>query len=187
MYVLIIRYIELVVLGLLLYPPGDARLQGELRQAKTQSSIMYTLQHPLHTVYGVSQQVSSQISLAVDGKTIQQVTVTVPVESFDSGNRARDRDMLKVTEADRYPDVTFLSSDIREQNGRLQVTGQLTFHGHTKEISFPARQTWQSGDMVVNGEFDISLDGYSVKRPSIFGMKVRDVLHIRFHIVYPAA
>jgi polyisoprenoid-binding protein YceI len=187
MNALFIRCIGLMVLSLLLYLPVDGRLQGSVRQAKAQSSVMYTLQHPLHTVYGVSQQVSSQINLADNGKTIRQVTVSVPVQTFDSGNRARDRDMMKVTEADRYPDVTFSSSNIREQDGMLQVSGSLTFHGITKEISFPARQTWQSGEMVVNGEFNISLDAYGVKRPSIFGMKVRDVLLIRFHMVYPAS
>ncbi|MDX5418064.1 MAG: YceI family protein [Hymenobacteraceae bacterium] len=142
------------------------------------------MKHPLHTVHGMSKQVSSRLVLSEDGKEIQKVVVSVPVRSFDSGNRRRDRDMLKVTDADRYPEVTFSSSQISERDGMLAVTGQLTFHGISKDIQFVAQSQWKGEELVVDGGFEISLEAYSIERPSILMMKVKDNLQIRFHMVY---
>ncbi|MBD1396389.1 YceI family protein [Pontibacter sp. JH31] len=158
--------------------------QDTFRQAKRGSTIGYTLEHPLHTVQGISSEVSSQLTLSQDGRKISKVEVRVPVRSFDSGNRRRDRDMLKVTEAERYPEVTFISSQITEQDGALAVTGRLTFHGITREIQLIAQTQWQGESLLVTGEFDISLEAYQIKRPSILTMKVKDMLQVRFRMVY---
>ncbi|PVY42304.1 YceI family protein [Pontibacter virosus] len=164
-------------------PMADA-LQQTPRISKANSSITYTLKHPLHTVQGSSKEVSSQLLISEHGKQIQQVTVSVPVRSFDSGNRARDRDMLQVTEADRYPKVAFVSSEITERNGELSVRGKLSFHGVTREIAFKARQYTQGDELLVDGSFELSLDDYQIERPSILTMKVRDRLQVQFQMVY---
>lgn len=139
----------------------------------------------MHTVHGISRQVSSQLMLSEHEKQLKRVTVSVPVQSFDSGNRRRDQDMLKVTEADQYPEVTFVSSGIVERNGELAVTGQLSFHGVTREIRFTARQSGQGEERVVEGGFDISLEEFDIKRPSLLTMKVRDNVQVKFYMVYP--
>ena len=166
------------------FGPMTKALQQNAIPSKPNSTIGYTLRHPMHTVQGRSKQVSSQLLLSAQGKQIERVTVSVPVRSFDSGNRRRDRDMLKATEADQYPEVTFVSSEIVERDGALSVTGQLTFHGVTREIGFTARQSGQGEDMVVEGSFDISLEEYNIKRPSILTMKVKDQLQVQFQMVY---
>lgn len=166
------------------FQPMPETLQQASIPSKPSSTIGYTLRHPLHTVRGLSNQVSSQLVVAPHTKQVQQVTVSVPVRSFDSGNRARDRDMLEATEADRYPDVTFVSSAISERDGVLSVAGQLTFHGVTREISFTASQSRQGEGLVVEGGFEISLEDYNIQRPSILTMKVKDQLQVQFQMVY---
>jgi len=151
----------------------------------SQSTISYVLKHPFHTVTGTSRQVKSKATIA--GSNITAVQVTVPVRSFDSGNRTRDKDMLKVTHEANYPTVTFRSSNITKQNNNLRVTGQLTFNGITKEITFNAAQQQKEQNLIVDGQFVISLEAYSIKRPSIFSMKVKDDLTINFHMVYPVS
>ncbi len=166
------------------FQPVSEALQQKSRLALPESRITYTLKHALHTVNGESAQVNSQL-LMVDGKGIQQVEVSVPVRSFDSGNRARDRDMLEVTEADKYPTVSFVSSNISEHNGNLTVTGELTFHGITREIQFVAQQQRQQQRLLVTGGFEISLEEFRIKRPSILMMKVKDNLQVDFNMLYP--
>lgn len=156
------------------------------KSAKPTSTISYTLKHPLHTVNGMSKEVSSQLWLAENEKQVQQVKVSVPVRSFDSGNRARDKDMRKVTEAEQYPQITFSSSEVKELNGALSVTGLLTFHGVAKEITFTAMQQRQNDELIVTGGFDISLEAYNIKRPALMTMKVKDTLQVKFRMVYPA-
>lgn len=181
--VVLFLYLTLVTIGMAFSPVSEA-LQQITKSSKPKSTIGYTLEHPLHTVNGLSKQASSQLVLGENGKQIQRVTVSVPVRSFDSGNRRRDRDMLKVTEADQYPEVTFVSSGIAERDSALSVSGLLTFHGVSKEIEFTAVQQWQGDELVVTGGFEISLEEFKVKRPSIFTMKVKDNLQVQFQMVY---
>jgi polyisoprenoid-binding protein YceI len=176
--------LAILLLAMAFQPMTKTRQQPTI-PSKPSSTVGYTLVHPLHTVQGISNQVSSQLMLSENGIQIKRVNVSIPVQSFDSGNRRRDRDMLKVTEADRYPEVTFVSSDIVEQNGALAVTGQLSFHGVTREIKFTAQQVRQGEELVVEGGFVISLEEYNIERPSIFTMKVKDDLQVSFRMVYP--
>ncbi|PKV75234.1 YceI family protein [Pontibacter ramchanderi] len=176
-------------LYLVMFLLGMARLtvamaQQSPRLAKAGSTIGYTLVHPLHIVQGSSQEVQSQLELSDTGERLVRVHVSVPVRSFDSGNRARDRDMLKVTEADKYPDVTFVSSEIVSSDAALTVTGLLTFHGVTQELSFVAQQSRQGENLLVEGGFDISLDAFRIRRPSILSMKVKDKLQVQFRMIY---
>lgn len=162
-------------------------LQNGLKNDMGRSTIMYVLVHPFHTVDGVSHEVNSNISLDRSTQGIKSVSVTVPVKSFDSGNKTRDNNMLEVTDAAQYPDVKFQSTSITPANGKLQVEGKLTFDGVTKNVAFTAEQTQQNNDLLVDGHFVISLEDFHVKRPSIFGLKVKDELTIYFHMVYPNA
>lgn len=159
--------------------------QDTISNNKAQSSITYVLVHPFHTVHGVSNQASSTIDFNRHNQQVMAVQVTVPVKSFDSGNKTRDKDMLKVTNAVRHPEVTFKSTRITPNKEQLHVEGQLTFHGVTKEIVFDATQQRKEQTLVVDGQLIINLEEYDIKRPSIFGMKVKDALTVRFHMEYP--
>ncbi|AKQ45332.1 hypothetical protein TH63_06285 [Rufibacter radiotolerans] len=170
-----------------IWPVISAQAQGSVQNDKAGSSISYILVHPFHTVTGVSHQVSSTLVLGAETDQIQAVQVTVPVKSFDSGNRARDKDMRKTTEADTYQEVTFKSTNLTQTYGSLQVQGQLGFHGVTKDISFEATFQQKNSNLVVKGQFPISLEAYQIKRPSIFKMKVKDELTVKFQMVYPLA
>ena len=159
--------------------------QDNITNSKAQSSITYVLVHPFHTVYGVSGQASSTIDFNRSTQQVMAVQVTVPVKSFDSGNKTRDKDMLKVTNAGRHPEVTFKSTRIIPNKDQLKVEGQLMVHGVTKAIAFNAAQQHKEQSLVVDGQLIINLEEYDIKRPSIFGMKVKDALTVRFHMVYP--
>ena len=159
--------------------------QESIQNDRSQSSITYVLAHRIHTVHGVSNQVSSVVSLDRGTQEISAVKVTAPVKSFDSGNKTRDKDMLKVTEAAKYPEVVFQSSSISTHANQLNVQGQLTFHGVTKPVSFKAAQQQKGKDIVVAGELVINLEDYNIKHPSVFGMKVQNALPVRFYMVYP--
>lgn len=156
--------------------------QQQANNDQTLSSITYVLRHPFHTVRGINRQVSSQITYSAGN--ITAVQVKTPVRYFDSGNKTRDKDMLKVTEAAKYPDVIFTSTKITSQHNQLQVTGTLTFHGVAKTIAFEATQQQENGRIVVNGEFRISLEEFKIKRPSVFGLAVKDEALIQFSMVY---
>lgn len=48
-----------------------------------------------------------------------------------------ERTIHDVLQADRYPEIRFLSSSISQGDSHLMVTGTLSLHGRTRELSFP--------------------------------------------------
>ena len=69
--------------------------------------------------------------------TQSKVDLYVPVFSFDSKNANRDSNMLDVVEEYYYPFVRFTSSKIIKTESGFDVTGDLSFHGITKEFTVP--------------------------------------------------
>jgi len=69
------------------------------------------------------------------------VTGTIKTASIDTGNENRDNDLRTNTEffeAEKYPEIKFASSKVAKKGDSYLVTGNLTLHGVTKEITFPA-------------------------------------------------
>jgi polyisoprenoid-binding protein YceI len=159
-------------------------LQEIFQVNKSQSSITYMLDHSFHTVNGLSREIDSELTIDQNTKEILSARITVPVKSFDSGNKNRDKDMLQVTNAARFPNVQFKSKSITAVNGELNVKGLLTFNGVTKEISTKAVQIEERDKRIVKGNFVINLENYAIKRPSIFGLKVKNELVIYYDLVY---
>src|SRR5262245_11001940 len=67
-----------------------------------ESSVIYHLVHKFHKIDGVSKKVAGRARLAGPQT---QVVVTVPAESFDSGNVNRDAHMKESVEAARFPTI----------------------------------------------------------------------------------
>jgi polyisoprenoid-binding protein YceI len=148
---------------------------------KGETSITYVLVHPLHKVESTSKDVSSAIRCDAAAKSIQSVTASVDVTTFDSGNSNRDSHALEVIDAISYPEASFSSTSITSRNDSLIVSGKLTFHGVTREISMSALPQWSEKKLTVRAAFSISLTDFKVERPSLLMMPVEDTL--RFSLV----
>ncbi len=67
-------------------------------------------------------------------------------------------------ETDKYPTSQFVSTSVAMTGeGKCSITGELTLHGETNSITFPATYRFENGGLVLSSEF--SLDR------SMFGMK----------------
>lgn len=91
---------------------------------------------------------------------------------------------------DKYPDISFQSTSVTAkptQGGGhdVEIRGQLTLHGATRNEEIHARVTTQGNEMHAIGEFSIDRGGYGVKATSAFhGMvRVRDTVHFTFDMV----
>jgi polyisoprenoid-binding protein YceI len=68
-------------------------------------------------------------------------------------------------DAARYPTATFLSTAINQTQNGSTVTGDLTLHGVTKSISFPAKiQVGETG-VQVTAEFALNRFDFDIKYP----------------------
>jgi len=78
-------------------------------------------------------------SLVLDDKDITKSSIkaTIDVSTLDSGVAQRDGhlkspDFLDVA---KYPQMTFVSKSLSSNNGQLQLNGDLTMHGVTKNVT----------------------------------------------------
>jgi polyisoprenoid-binding protein YceI len=155
-----------------------------IRAEKT-STLTYHMVHPLHSWTGTSNDVQGVLQYDDAAKKVSKVAILAKVSSFDSKNSNRDSHMLEVTEALKYPNVSFSSTSVSENGNHLVVKGLLTFHGVAKEISFNADQQQVKGQKVVDGSFTVQLDQFKIERPSLMMMPVENDMKIDFHMVFP--
>lgn len=72
---------------------------------------------------------------AGDGLTAFAVTAVVQAASFDSGDADRDRQVkTEVFEVETYPELSFSSTELKQDGDEFTIFGNLTMHGVTKPI-----------------------------------------------------
>ena len=86
------------------------------------SEIRYHGIHPLHEWTGISTNASGRVSYDKSANS-GSITVSVPLNSFDSKVYARDSNMLTHTEAIDFPLVTFKSDNASIKQDSLYVNG----------------------------------------------------------------
>jgi polyisoprenoid-binding protein YceI len=64
-----------------------------------------------------------------------KVTFTVDPNSVDTNDPSFNRQIAGYFEADKYPTISFVSTNIEGQEGKGTMTGDLTFHGVTKPVT----------------------------------------------------
>ncbi len=144
---------------------------------KDESWIKYLMVHPLHKFEAISKDAAYRLRADLSKKDIAAVAAEVDVTSFDSGNSNRDSHAMEVIDAVDYPDVTFTSTKVAPAgDDSLDVTGNLTFHGITRQIIVPIKPVWSPDKLAVNGSFNITLSEFKIDRPSLLMIPVSDTL-----------
>ena len=64
-----------------------------------------------------------------------KATFTVDPKSVDTNDAAFNKQIAGYFEADKYPTISFVSTNIQGQDGKGTMTGDLTFHGVTKPVT----------------------------------------------------
>jgi polyisoprenoid-binding protein YceI len=73
---------------------------------------------------------------------LESVNLAIAADSIDTANDKRDQhlkspDFFNVRQ---HPQITFASSKVRQTgDGQFDVTGKLTLHGRTKQITIPVQ------------------------------------------------
>ena len=164
--------------------PAAAQVRTGTIDPRT-STLAYSGHHRLHEWTGRSRDVRGTVAFdpAVPGGA--RVTITVPVESFDSGNASRDSNMMDEVNVDDHPDVRFVSDRVEVlswapvaggHRGEWRVFGHLTFHGQTRPVALPVTVTLNGAAFEAHAAFPLSLATYGVRRPKLMGIQIDDAL-----------
>jgi polyisoprenoid-binding protein YceI len=107
---------------------------------KTHSDVSFRIRHLVTKVRGRFADFDAEIRVVPGNPQDSSVRFTVRTASVDTDLPDRDQHLRSADffDAEKYPEITFVSSRIRPVGGdRYDVTGLLTLRGVTREITLP--------------------------------------------------
>ena len=107
--------------------------------------------------------------------------VAIDVASINCGNGMQNRHAKseKWFDAEKYPEINFVSTGAKRTAAGYETTGKLTMHGVTKDLTIPFTYTPNGTGGVFAGTFDVSRSAFGVGEPS---KKVPDVMKLEVSV-----
>ena len=105
------------------------------------------------------------------GSAVESFSLTVAVESMESGKGSMNRKMYGALKKDDHPNIMFklrsAEPEESESSPELDITGDLTIAGTTKAVSLPVKVTQVNVDSYMfEGSYSLNMKEYDVDPPS---------------------
>ena len=137
------------------------------------SSVAFKVRHMMvSNVRGEFTKFDGQVTYDPGAPTKSSVSVTIDASSIDTGNKKRD-DHLRSSDffdVAKYPKLTFVSKKVRQVAKGLEVVGDLSIHGVTKEVvlkvegpTSPRKNPWGKDVVGVEAETSIKRTDFGLK------------------------
>jgi polyisoprenoid-binding protein YceI len=145
-----------------------------------EGDIEFTSSVPLHTFTGTSSQLKGLIDFDEN-----LVDFYIDLQTLDTGNGRRDRDMFSTLNVEDYPFAEFtgkLTSDFDQDSDSIQkvtVEGDFTVHGVTREISVDGELRLNGDVLKLNAGWIINITDYNIEPPGILFYKVDEEMDIK--------
>jgi len=112
----------------------------------------------------------------------QTGALTFPLTELKTGKADRDQQMLTWLEANRFPVATFVIRRVMPANGEFEVSGDFSFHGITRPMSFPVRFGQKDGHRTMDGSAPLDYRDWNLKVFHKFGLlRVDSLVKVTFH------
>ena len=120
----------------------------------------------------------------VSGDAVAHAKVTIKTDSIYSDNdrltgHLKSPDFFDTS---KYPEAIFETTSISKQGDKSTVTGNLTLHGVTKPITFPAKVEVKDDAVTINAEFSINRMDFGMKYPGKADDLIRDGVVLRLDV-----
>jgi polyisoprenoid-binding protein YceI len=90
-------------------------------------------------------------------------------------------------DVEKFPTATFKSTEIKKEGEGHTITGDLTLHGVTQRISFPATVSASETEVNANAEFSINRKDFGITYPGMPDDLIRDLVVIKLSLKLPRA
>ena len=148
----------------------------------TSNKIVYYGVHALHKWEGSTTKTTGTLSYDKNKKTYS-CNITVPLNTFSSGNDNRDSNMLTYCNAITYPDIIFKSKMIAVNNDSIDLEGIIEFAGKKRNLKTVAHLIeLNENEFSIQGEFEILLSDFGIPQPSLLFIKMEDNILIKYLI-----
>jgi polyisoprenoid-binding protein YceI len=121
-------------------------------------------------------------TIEVDGETLEKIELTIETKSLKADDRKltghlQSPDFFDVK---KFPKASFKSKEVKSSAaGKVEIDGELTLHGVTKPIRFPATIKSEGSNVSVEGKYKMNRHDFGIS----YGKgKVHDEVPITFVI-----
>jgi hypothetical protein len=90
-------------------------------------------------------------------------------------------------ESEKYPSATFKGKvnekvDLsKDGENKVTVTGKMTLHGVTKDMTADGTITKKGDDVIVHSTFKLKIADYNIKVPSLYVQNIAEVVDVTIH------
>lgn len=143
------------------------------------------------TAVGKSQAVSG--TLVIEDDVLTEGNITVDMTQLQSDSSSRDSKMENEgLETNDFSEAKFVAnanqslkdSVTKNKDVEVNISGKLTLHGVTKDISLKLTANWNGKVIVLSGEHEIQLSDYEISPPDTPFVKVDDKGSIKFQLLF---
>lgn len=137
----------------------------------------------VNLVRGHFDEFSGTLLYVAENPPASRVEWKVKTDSITTFNRSRDQHLISpdYLNSVRHPDITFVSGQVRSADERtLSVTGNLTLHGVSREVTVPVTLLPSGG---FESKFSIRRSDFGMQ-PDVFLASDETELHLK---VFPPA
>ena len=133
---------------------------------------------------GGFKKVEGRVTLAGEDLEKAVIDITIDTTSIYSDDEKltihlKSEDFFAV---DTYPTATFKSTGIKKTDQNYEITGDLTLHGVTKSVSYPANISLEGDALKTRAEFSINRKDFQIVYAGKPDDLIRDEVVIKFDI-----
>lgn len=150
---------------------------------ETGTAVFYS-KVPLHSFSGTSENLVGLINL--DDSSID---FYLDLETLDTGNGKRDKDMLLTLDVEKYPFGEFfgkMTSDFDidlQQEQDVTVEGVFKIHGNEQDVVISGTLTPEGNTVKLTAGWILKLEDYEIEPPSLLFIKVDQEQEIEINAV----
>jgi len=168
----------------LAFAASAAAQTGTWKIDPNHSSAQFSVRHlGVSTVRGAFTKVNGSASYDASDSSKNSLEATIEADSIDTRVQMRDNDLRSANFLDvqKYPTITFHSKQAKAAgDGKMQITGDLTIHGVTKEVvldvdgpSAPIKDPWGNQRIGASASTKINRKDFGVNgAPGVVGDEI---------------
>jgi hypothetical protein len=143
------------------------------------SRITYHVFHPLHEAEGISRAAKGK-GVCHSGQC--EFSITVPVNTFDSGDNNRDQHMVQVVRGGQFPLITVrthLPEDVSALD-MIQVDLEVQFAGQAASYTHVVLHREMTGsETLITGTIPLTLADFKIDPPTLMSIPVKNEIPVR--------
>lgn len=146
--------------------------------------VIFLSKVPLHDFEGTSSNLVGMINL--DDAVID---FYLDLETLDTGNGKRDKDMKLTLETDEYPFAEFFGTlaspfDVNNPEPQMAIAkGDFKIHGETQEVEIEGTLQMTDAGLLLKAAWILNLDDYKIEPPRLLIVKVDENQEINIEIL----